>query len=260
MYMHCGCSPPGETFLQRLRRVFGDRHCHSPLLVPTDDGTARAATHPSDHNAVFFMYQQTQGMVARERRKKKAEVRRAKAEKAASRHPEASRPRLTQLTKSRRPLHDYDHTPAFLELIPLPLGARCVGACGGIVNGAVTSGSGGCEVKAGGCSDSLSVTCRGCGVVDVEVGAVGAEADAIEAFHMAIPMFITWLLYMHESFHELIITPALLHRFMMRHNGHFCGVFANPRTSSGRFSLSDTSDSRSPMDAAHAAMRLVARD
>ena len=169
-------------------------------------------------------------------------------------------PRLTQLTKSRRPLHDYDHTPAFLELIPLPLGARFVGACGGIVNGAVTSGSGGCEVKAGGCSDSLSVTCRGCGVVDVEVGAVGAEADAIEAFHMAIPMFTTWLLYMHESFHELIITPALLHRFMMRHNGHFCGVFANPRTSSGRFSLSDTSNSRSPMDAAHAAMRLVARD
>ena len=111
---------------------------------------------------------------------------------------------------------------------------------------------------------ALALHVEDAGVVGVEVGAagavVGAEADAIEAFHMAIRMFTTRLLYMHESFRNLIITPVLLHRFMMRHNGHFCGVFANPRTSSGQFSLSDTSDSRSPMDAAHTAMRLVARD
>ncbi|KIM61444.1 hypothetical protein SCLCIDRAFT_16109 [Scleroderma citrinum Foug A] len=88
-YMYCGCPPPGERFGQRLRRLFSDGNLKGDhpgsSLVPTDDATARAATHPSDHNAVFLMHKQTQAMHAREKRKKKMEERRIKAEKAASR-------------------------------------------------------------------------------------------------------------------------------------------------------------------------------
>ena len=51
---------PGERFGQRLRRLFSNGNLKGDhpgsSLVPIDDATARAATHPSDHNAVFLMY------------------------------------------------------------------------------------------------------------------------------------------------------------------------------------------------------------
>jgi len=167
-YMYCGCPPPGEKVGQRLRRLLsngnlkGDRADSS--LVPTDDATARAATHPSDHNAVFLMHKQTQAMCARERRKKKAEERRIRVEKAASRDvlSVAGAPKRTQ---NRRSLRDFDHTPAFMVPVPFPIyyaGAGCVGACGGVVNGAAICGSGGCTAGVGGCS-SAGGGCHACG-------------------------------------------------------------------------------------------------
>ena len=168
-YMYCGCPPPGERFGQRLRRLFSNGNLQGDhpgsSLVPTDDATARAATHPSDHNAVFLMHKQTQAMRARERRKKKIEERRIKAEKAASRDVlgVAGAPLQTQ---NRRSLRDFDHTPAFMVPVLFPIyytGAGCVGACGGVVSGAAICGSGGCAAGVGGCSSAGGFACWGGG-------------------------------------------------------------------------------------------------
>ena len=55
----------------------------------------------------------------------------------------------------------------------------------------------------------------------------------IHGLYTSRKVFATRLLHLHEGCHELIKSKkGLLHRFVMRHNGHFCGVFAGPRRTS----------------------------
>ncbi|KAG0707493.1 hypothetical protein DFH29DRAFT_895981 [Suillus ampliporus] len=56
-YMQCGCSPPKDTIGQKLRRVLSTTALRKNVRIskPQADLEERAATHPSDHNAVHIM-------------------------------------------------------------------------------------------------------------------------------------------------------------------------------------------------------------
>ncbi|KAJ6565016.1 hypothetical protein DFH09DRAFT_919796 [Mycena vulgaris] len=71
-YMHCGCPLPGDTIGQKLSRLIGAHATQNktPYLV----SPMHAATHPSDHNAVFALRRMRAGEIAqRERRAKIAQ-------------------------------------------------------------------------------------------------------------------------------------------------------------------------------------------
>ncbi|KAI6101714.1 hypothetical protein EV401DRAFT_1876405 [Pisolithus croceorrhizus] len=95
-YMFCGCALPEESIGQRLRRAFGclqvndgesSRGHDYSSLVPSA-GMGAAATHPSDHNAVFLMHKRNAGMFARRKRQARIEARRARELKRIERESE----------------------------------------------------------------------------------------------------------------------------------------------------------------------------
>ncbi|KAK0230085.1 hypothetical protein IW262DRAFT_1261796 [Armillaria fumosa] len=53
-YTHCGCPLPGDTIGQRLRRLISVYKQSDHLVPPRDRSDLLAATHPSDHNAVYL--------------------------------------------------------------------------------------------------------------------------------------------------------------------------------------------------------------
>ncbi|KAG2070670.1 hypothetical protein BDR04DRAFT_591757 [Suillus decipiens] len=79
-YMHCGCPLPGDTIGQKLRRFLSSRSTNNELLLPPKSD-ARAATHPSDHNAVFALHDMSASLRRREDRERKAETRKLRAER-----------------------------------------------------------------------------------------------------------------------------------------------------------------------------------
>jgi hypothetical protein len=118
--MHCGCPLPGDTIGQKLkRRLLSNQTANMLLLPPKSD--ARAATHPSDHNAVFALHDMSGSLQRREKRKRKAETRRLRAEREG---------------KMVRRDTTIDHGIAFLYPVPMfyyfPGG--CVAIGGGVVN------------------------------------------------------------------------------------------------------------------------------
>ncbi|KAG2145431.1 uncharacterized protein EDB93DRAFT_504192 [Suillus bovinus] len=146
-YMHCGCPLPGDTIGQKLRRLLSSRVTDNVLLLPTKSD-ACAATHPSDHNAVFALHNMSASLRHRKNRARKAEMRRQRAERngVAVRN------------------GNVDHGIAFLYPVPMfyYYSGGCVAATGAVVNGGL-----GCAVGAGSCSIGAS-TCggfsAGCGV------------------------------------------------------------------------------------------------
>ncbi|KAG6334620.1 hypothetical protein ID866_4472 [Astraeus odoratus] len=123
-YMYCGCPPPGETLGQRIRRTLSIAHLKDKpatvdaSLIPPEDTSARAATHPSDHNALPIM-----GQRAREKRMKQFRERRAKEEKRLAKEGDK---------KTKTTFEQLDHQPAFLAPVPLPNSYSAPAATGGI--------------------------------------------------------------------------------------------------------------------------------
>ncbi|KAF7294634.1 hypothetical protein MIND_01000000 [Mycena indigotica] len=146
-YHHCGCPLPGETLGQRLSRLVG--HGSNPsYLVPPNRDDILAATHPSDHNAVFAFHHKAQSEAAQRRRREKI-AKRAQRDEANG-------------TKKRDVVHD----PAFLVPVPLYYGAGVAGCAafgGSVVNGGI--GVGACAAGVGACSSGNAAcgSAGGCG-------------------------------------------------------------------------------------------------
>ncbi|KAJ7063619.1 hypothetical protein C8F01DRAFT_1133725 [Mycena amicta] len=128
-YTHCGCPLPGETIGQRLSRLVGQGTNPSYLTPPTKRDDLLAATHPSDHNAVFAFHHKAKSESAQRRRRDKI-AKRAQRDAANG-------------TTRRGVTHD----PAFLVPIPLyytPLMAGCAAFGGSFVHGGIGGGMGSC--------------------------------------------------------------------------------------------------------------------
>ncbi|KAJ7491083.1 hypothetical protein FB451DRAFT_1349431 [Mycena latifolia] len=100
-YTHCGCPLPGETIGQKLSRLVGSSAAQPSYLVPPDRADLLAATHPSDHNAVFAFHHKGRAEAAQRRR-------REKLAKRAQRDLERGRAQ-----------RGVQHDPAFLVPVPL---------------------------------------------------------------------------------------------------------------------------------------------
>ncbi|KAJ7494422.1 hypothetical protein B0H11DRAFT_1717508 [Mycena galericulata] len=127
-YTHCGCPLPGETIGQKLSRLVGSSGTNPSYLVPPNRDDLLAATHPSDHNAVFaFQHKGTAEAARRLRREKIAKRTQRDLERARSGRPvDPLRPRNGR------------HDPAFLIPIPLyytPMMAGCAPTGGTVVSG-----------------------------------------------------------------------------------------------------------------------------
>ncbi|KAJ7700855.1 hypothetical protein B0H17DRAFT_925014 [Mycena rosella] len=126
-YTHCGCPLPGETIGQKLSRLVSNSTSSPSYLVPPDRVDLLAATHPSDHNAVFaFHHKGTSEAAQRRRRQKIAKRTQRDVERGV---------------QARNAQHD----PAFLIPVPMyymPIMAGCAAYGGNIINGG--SGYGGC--------------------------------------------------------------------------------------------------------------------
>ncbi|KAJ7448314.1 hypothetical protein FB451DRAFT_1053890 [Mycena latifolia] len=120
-YTHCGCPLPGDTIGQKLSRLVNIRSRPAEsYLLPSGRADILAATHPSDHNAVFMLARKSAGLDAQQHRRLKIAKRTQKDERGGP------------------PPHD----PAFL--IPVPLdGSSSAEAGGRLIQGAGT-GSGRC--------------------------------------------------------------------------------------------------------------------
>ncbi|KAG1876823.1 hypothetical protein C8R48DRAFT_591090 [Suillus tomentosus] len=119
-YMHCGCPLPGDTIGQKLRRLISSQTTINMLLLPPKSDTC-AATHPSDHNAVFVLNNTSTSLHHRENRTRKAEKRKLREERNG---------------KAVERDENVDHGIAFLYPVPMfqyyPGG--CVAAAGPVVN------------------------------------------------------------------------------------------------------------------------------
>ncbi|KAJ7184501.1 hypothetical protein C8R46DRAFT_883048 [Mycena filopes] len=123
-YTHCGCPLPGQTIGQRLSRLVGQSgHAHPSHLVPPNRAALLAATHPSDHNAVFAFHHKAASEAAQRRRR----------EKIAKR---AERERKDGTARAAGGVHD----PAFLIPVPLYYSPMFLGT-GNIVNGGTGYGA-----------------------------------------------------------------------------------------------------------------------
>ncbi|KAJ7276641.1 hypothetical protein C8J57DRAFT_1176997 [Mycena rebaudengoi] len=74
-YTHCGCPLPGDTIGQKLSRLFGLTGIRRSSLLPPDRADLRAATHPSDHNAVFTFKHKAEAAAAQRGCRSKIEKR-----------------------------------------------------------------------------------------------------------------------------------------------------------------------------------------
>ncbi|KAF8191589.1 hypothetical protein K438DRAFT_1591187 [Mycena galopus ATCC 62051] len=123
-YTHCGCPLPGETIGQRLSRLVG--HGSNPsYLIPPNRDDLLAATHPSDHNAVFAFHHKAASEAAQRRRRLKI----AKRERRDAKRARAGKP-----DSGRR---NVQHDPAFLIPVPLhytPVVAGCTTSAGNIIH------------------------------------------------------------------------------------------------------------------------------
>lgn len=135
-YTHCGCPVPGETIGQRMSRMMTSYTPRSPsYLKPPQRDDLLAATHPSDHNAVFAFHHKRKGDVSRSRRREKLARRQEREVKAAAVNAD-----------SQRNARNNGHDAAFLMPVPMyfyaPVGG-CAATSGHVVNGG-GGGVGGC--------------------------------------------------------------------------------------------------------------------
>ncbi|KAF9463653.1 hypothetical protein BDZ94DRAFT_1258236 [Collybia nuda] len=146
-YAHCGCPLSGETIGQKLSRLISSYTRDSSYLVPLDRSDLLAATHPSDHSAVFAVHKQKSGERAQAARRRQFEKGRRREEQLIKEG--TSDPRVAERTQA--------HGQAFLVPVPIyfvygPTTVGCVTGTGSFVD--ELSGMGGgatCAVGAGGC-------------------------------------------------------------------------------------------------------------
>ncbi|KAK0439253.1 uncharacterized protein EV420DRAFT_1279692 [Desarmillaria tabescens] len=132
-YTHCGCPLPGDTIGQKISRLVSihkQSGTPSHLVPPRDRRDLLAATHPSDHNAVYSFQHQGQVDAMRRARLEKRE-RRIRREEGKG------------ISRNRSVGHD----PAFLVPVPLYYGVGCVATTGHVVGGG--GGVGGCVAAVG---------------------------------------------------------------------------------------------------------------
>ncbi|KAK0499370.1 hypothetical protein EDD18DRAFT_1460304 [Armillaria luteobubalina] len=99
-YTYCGCPLPGDTIGQRLRRLISVYKQSDHLVPPRDRSDLLAATHPSDHNAVYLSKYKEQVDAQRYARQTKRQRRIRRDEENGMRK-------------------GVDHDPAFLVPVPL---------------------------------------------------------------------------------------------------------------------------------------------
>ncbi|KAG6908350.1 hypothetical protein DXG01_005168 [Tephrocybe rancida] len=167
-YTHCGCPLPGTTIGQRLSRLVNHYGAQKSYLIPPAREDLLAATHPSDHNAVFVWHRKhfSEGLQQRRRGKFKARQERDARERGKG--------KARALTPEERRRVDA-HEAAFL--VPVPLYYYGYGGCaaytGAVVYSANDNGIGGCAAAV--CAVEVEVEAE----MEAEVAGaeVGVEVD-----------------------------------------------------------------------------------
>ncbi|KAK0243464.1 hypothetical protein EDD85DRAFT_762579 [Armillaria nabsnona] len=127
-YTHCGCPLPGDTIGQRLSRLVSVHKQSGPpthLVPPPDRSDLLAATHPSDHNAVYsFLHQGYDDASRRARLEQERSIKREEG-KGISRN------------------RSVGHDPAFLVPVPLHFGygTGCVVTTCHVAGGGMSMGA-----------------------------------------------------------------------------------------------------------------------
>ncbi|KAH8824689.1 hypothetical protein DL96DRAFT_1818361 [Flagelloscypha sp. PMI_526] len=168
-YAYCGCTIPGTvTVGQRLSKILSSSKPSKPpappyLAPPSHREDVAAATHPSDHNAVFPAQHRAMQESARKERIEKAEKRFVK---------ESKKLKLTE--EGRAVLQRRDgHQQAFL--VPVPMTSTPTAPCAAGFGGGFVGAGGGCAVGAGACGgSSLTMGGGGCGI-----GSAGGCGDIL---------------------------------------------------------------------------------
>ena len=146
-YTHCGCPLPGETIGQKLSRVVQRYRQQPSHLQPPEHQELFAATHPSDHNAVYAFHHRPESTEARKRREAKVKMRRQRDLK------QLKSGKIDPRVVTRGDAHD----PAFLLPIPLfyyfPALSNCAAVPGNVIDG---DGGGGCVSVSSYLSEKIS--------------------------------------------------------------------------------------------------------
>ncbi|KAJ7684433.1 hypothetical protein DFH06DRAFT_1073106 [Mycena polygramma] len=130
-YAHCGCPLPSDSLWQR---TVGRP---PPYLIPPNHADLLAATHPSDHNAVFALHRRAASEAAQQRRLEEL----AKRERQRTRDLAAA----GKLGGRRRVKHD----PAFLVAVPMHYTPGVFAGSANIIDGG--AGIGGCAAVGARC-------------------------------------------------------------------------------------------------------------
>ncbi|KAG6841229.1 hypothetical protein C0991_000676, partial [Blastosporella zonata] len=118
-YTHCGCPLPGQTIGQRLSRLIHNYGAQKSYLVPPAREDLLAATHPSDHNAVFVWHRKHSSESLQQRRREKFKKRQERDANAR-----AKNKALTPEERQRAEAHE----AAFLVPVPMYYGFIGAGA------------------------------------------------------------------------------------------------------------------------------------
>lgn len=124
---------------QKLARIKKANNSVPSQLVPPNRDDLLAATHPSDHNAMFAFHKKSVSEASQKKRRQKF----ARRQKANADLAKAGKLDKRDIERS------HGHDPAFLVPVPLyyynPVGFGCVAGAGNVVNGVSgTGGIGGC--------------------------------------------------------------------------------------------------------------------
>ncbi|KAG6907306.1 hypothetical protein DXG01_009470 [Tephrocybe rancida] len=145
-YTHCGCPLPGTTIGQRLSRLVNHYGAQKSYLIPPAREDLLAATHPSDHNAVFVWHRKqfSEGLQQRRRGKFKERQERDARERGEG--------KARAFTPEERRQVDA-HEAAFLVPVPLYYGyGVCAAYTGAVVYSVNDNGIGGCAAGGGACA------------------------------------------------------------------------------------------------------------
>ncbi|TFK46966.1 hypothetical protein OE88DRAFT_1637188 [Heliocybe sulcata] len=134
-YAHCGCPLPGDTIgirvsLLRNRTMAKllSSSSRPDLVPPSDSEIICAATHPSDHNAVYVL---SDSDINRSLRRAKLQKRRERDQK------DVEKGRADRMVYER----GLDHPMPFLVPVPLYYAPACVAASGSVMYNPMSAGA-----------------------------------------------------------------------------------------------------------------------
>ncbi|KAL0950317.1 hypothetical protein HGRIS_010292 [Hohenbuehelia grisea] len=118
-YSHCGCPLPGDSIGKKLQRLIGVLENTAPShLIPPEQPDLLAATHPSDHNAVFPVHRRAEAQAAQKQRRAKNARRQQKAVEEAKRDRASEKDGYIEVVE--------DHLVAFLTPVPTNYGTYVI--------------------------------------------------------------------------------------------------------------------------------------